>query len=138
MGLPHSPEARIFYRAGKQRFDDAQLLLQADRTTGAIYLAGYTIECLLKAVILDGVPSSQRRQLLSEFQGSRGHNLEWLGDLYRNHVRMVIPLEMTRHLTRLSSWSTDLRYSAGRAMRRDADQFMESVVTIADWIEGRL
>ena len=51
---------------------------------------------------------------------------------------MMIPHEMTRHLSPLSAWSTDLRYTAGRAMRRNADEFMESVVTIAEWIEARL
>lgn len=35
MGLPKVPEARLYYRAAKQRFDDAQLLLEAGRTTGA-------------------------------------------------------------------------------------------------------
>ncbi len=28
MGLPQPPETRRFYRAAKQRFDDAQLLLR--------------------------------------------------------------------------------------------------------------
>jgi hypothetical protein len=46
MGLPRPPEARIYYRAGKKRFDDAQLLLREERTTGAVYLAGYTVESL--------------------------------------------------------------------------------------------
>ena len=44
MGLPAVQEARPFYRAGKQRFEDARLLLEkAERTTGAIYLAGYGV-----------------------------------------------------------------------------------------------
>ena len=50
MGLPKPIEARLYYRAAKQRFDDAQLLLGAGRTTAAIYLAGYTVECFLKAL----------------------------------------------------------------------------------------
>ena len=52
MALPNAVEARPFYRSAKQRFEDAQFLLEADRTTGAIYLAGYSEECILNALIL--------------------------------------------------------------------------------------
>lgn len=49
--MPISKNARLFYRAAKQRFDDALLLLELKRTTAAVYLAGYSIECMLKALI---------------------------------------------------------------------------------------
>ena len=48
MALPSASEARPYYRAAKQRFEDARFLLEADRTTGAIYLAGYCVECMLR------------------------------------------------------------------------------------------
>jgi hypothetical protein len=83
MGLPHASEARRFYRAAWQRFDDAGLLLAAGRTTGAVYLAGYTIECMLKALILASVASHRRENWLREFRGSQAHDLEWLGALVR-------------------------------------------------------
>jgi hypothetical protein len=38
--MPSSAQARRFYRAAKQRFDDALLLLEMERTTAAVYLAG--------------------------------------------------------------------------------------------------
>src|SRR6266566_5254985 len=59
MSLPRGTDARIFYRAAKQRFSDAQLLLKHNRTTSAVYLAGYGIECMLKALLLESVPESQ-------------------------------------------------------------------------------
>jgi len=42
----------------KQRFDDALLLLEMGRTTAAVYLAGYSVECMLKALILSAVPQA--------------------------------------------------------------------------------
>lgn len=138
MGLPQSKEARLYYRAAKQRYDDAQLLLEARRTTGAVYLAGYTVECFLKALVLANAPTGLRRQLLSEFRGSRAHRLEWLRTLYRENVAIVIPRDVTRHLSRVSTWSTDLRYATRLLTERDADQFMESVVAIASWADGRM
>ena len=47
--MPSSTPARRFYRVAKQRFDDALLLLEMERTTAAIYLVGYSVECMLKA-----------------------------------------------------------------------------------------
>lgn len=138
MGLPTPVEARLYYRAGKQRLDDAHLLLREDRTTGAVYLAGYTVECLLKALVLTSVSTSLRRELLGEFHGSRAHNIEWLRTLYRQHAGAVIPRDVTRHLSRVAAWSTDLRYATGFLKRREADEFMGSVSAITNWVDGRI
>src|ERR1019366_9940008 len=113
MGLPHSAEARLYYRAAIQRYDDALLLLTGGRTTGAVYLAGYTVKCYLKALLLASVSGGLRTQLLSAFRGSRAHNIEWLGWLYRRHVGIAVSLDVRRHLTPVASWSTDLRYATG-------------------------
>jgi hypothetical protein len=138
MGLPQAPDARLYYRAGKQRFEDSQLLLGEERTTGAVYLAGYTVECLLKALVLACVAPALRQQLVGEFRGSRAHNIEWLSALYRHHVGAETPRNITRHLARVASWSTDLRYTTGLVKRREADEFMDSVVAIAIWADGRM
>ncbi|HVS35867.1 MAG TPA: hypothetical protein VMS17_09815, partial [Gemmataceae bacterium] len=92
----------------------------------------------LKALLLASVASSLGRRLLREFRGSRAHNIEWLGALYRRHVGAMIPRDVTRHLSRVASWSTDLRYATGWIKRRDADQFLESVVAVSAWADGRM
>jgi len=138
MALPRPVEARLYYRAAKQRFDDSQLLLEAGRTTGAVYLAGYTVECFLKALVLAGVAAGPRQQLLREFRGSRAHDIEWLGALYRRHAGAAIPRDITRHLSRVASWSTDLRYATGSLRSRDADEFMDSVIALITWADGRM
>jgi HEPN domain-containing protein len=138
MALPRPKEARLYYRAAKQRYDDAQLLLEAERTTGAVYLAGYTVECMLKALVLANVSAGLRNELLAEFRGSRAHNLEWLGGLYRRHTGAAVPINVSRHLSRVAAWSTDLRYAAGVVAGRDADEFIESVAAVAAWADGRM
>lgn len=138
MGLPRPAEARIYYRAGKQRFDDAQLLLREERTTGAVYLAGYTVECLLKALLLASVATSLRLRLLGDFRGSRAHSIEWLGALYRRHVGTTVPRDITRHLARVASWTTDLRYTTGSVKMAEANEFMDSVVAFATWADARM
>lgn len=138
MGLPEPAEARLYYRAAKQRFDDAEYLLQGERTTGAVYIAGYTAECFLKALVLAGVSPAVRRQLLKGFRGNRAHNIEWLGALYRKHVGFAVPRQITRRLSRVASWSTDLRYVTGSMKITDAEAFFDSVVAIAQWADGRM
>jgi HEPN domain-containing protein len=138
MGLPQVTEARLFYRAAKQRYDDAQLLLDARRTTGAVYLAGYTVECFLKALVLVTLAAGARKTLLREFRGSRAHDIEWLGALYRQQPGVSMPREIARHLARVASWSTELPYATGLLKKRDADEFMESVVALSKWADGKM
>jgi HEPN domain-containing protein len=138
MALPKPSEARRFYRPSIQRFDDAQLLLRESRTTGAVYLAGYTVECILKALVLANVPRRHREEIVGEFRGNRAHNLEWLGALYRRHVGLTIPRQVTRHLLRVASWSTDLRNATGVLKQRDAEEFIDSVVAVFEWTDGRM
>jgi hypothetical protein len=138
MGVPRALEARLYYRAAQQRYEDAQVLLRQDRTTGGVYLAGYTVECLLKALVLEGVSAGLRRRLLEELRGRLAHNLEWLGGLYRRHVGTPIPRHVARHLARVAYWSTDLRYAGGLLRRAAADEFMGSVTAISAWADGRM
>ena len=103
-----------------------------------MYLAGYTVECLLKALVLASAAPNLRQELLAEFRGSRAHDIEWLGALYRRHTKAAISRDITRHLSRLASWSTDLRYATGLVKGREADEFMDSVVAVAAWADRRM
>jgi HEPN domain-containing protein len=138
MGLPRAVEAQRFYRAAKQRFDDSQLLLEMDRTTGAVYLAGYTVEGMLKALILESVSRPLRRELFVAFRGNRAHDMEWLGVVYRQRTGRTIPREVVPHLTRVAPWSTDLRYATGHTQHRDAELFFESLIAIDKWADKGL
>jgi hypothetical protein len=138
MGLPKAAEAQPYYRAALQRLDDAELLLTGERTTGAVYLAGYTVECMLKALLLDGVARKLRQQLSAAFRGSRAHDIAWLSGLYRQHVTTAIPRAVVQHLSRVASWSSDLRYATAFTRRSEADLFMESVDAVAVWADGRM
>ena len=82
-------EARRFLRVAVQRFEDAEILLKNDRTTGATYLAGYTVECALKAVIFAHSRVAEHAVILKSFRGILGHNLEWLQGVLRK--RKVVP-----------------------------------------------
>ena len=104
MAMPSSAQARRFYRAAKPRFDDALLLLEMERTTAAIYLAGYSVECMLKALILSAVPQAQEAELLGMFRGARAHDYEWLLHLYVEKGGARMPPSVVPHFARVNAW----------------------------------
>ncbi len=83
MAVPRAKEARLFYRCAKQRLVEARVLQKAFMPTGAVYLAGYSIECILKTLIFSVVPAAQIEAVLGSFRGVRAHDYNWLRDQYR-------------------------------------------------------
>jgi len=138
VAMPNSAPARRFYRAAKQRFDDALLLLEMERTTAAIYLAGYSVECMLKALILSAVPQAQEAELLGLFHGARAHDYEWLLHLYVEKGGARMPPSVVPHFARVNSWSTDMRYAPGTVAAHEAKAFLDAAVEIMTWADGRL
>ena len=138
MAIPASSNSRLFYRASKQRFEDAEFLLDVDRTTAAVYLAGYSVECILKSLILAGVPRAQEADILAMFRGARAHNYDWLLRLYAEKGNPRLPPDVVPHFARVNTWSTDMRYSPGTIGLRDAKAFLDSSVRILTWADGRL
>jgi len=139
MGLPTAQEGRPFYRAGKQRFEDARLLLdKAERTTGAIYLAGYGVECLLKALVLSVIPATDRKEMVASFRGARAHNYDWLKARYFDNGGAQFPSEISKAFALVNTWDTEWRYRSGTAPPRDAEAFLRAAEQIIIWADGRL
>lgn len=55
-------------KAGKHRMDDARALLNATRWRGAMYMAGYSLECLLKTKLMRRFDCRHLRELEYELQ----------------------------------------------------------------------
>ncbi len=137
MATPDSLEARRFIRVARQRFDDAKFLL-GYRNTASIYLAGYAVECTLKALLMSVTPLSKTSDVLSSFRGERGHNLEWLKKQYIKKGGAVFPPEISRKFARVNSWKTDLRYDPGTSTLAEAEGFLDASETILRWAGERL
>jgi HEPN domain-containing protein len=132
---------RRFRLAAGQRLEEARFLLTQGRfTTASIYLAGYSVECALKALILHNDPPATdpddtERQFVEE--GAKSHNFDWLKQqLYDRGVRMSD--EAARLLSNIRWWSTDLRYSTQRVESRRASNFLAAAQAIREWAEGRI
>jgi hypothetical protein len=137
MALPKFTEAQVYYRSAKQRLEDALVLERADRLTGAVYLGGYGIECILKAMILDILATRPRRAMLKEFRGGRAHSYDWLREQYVSKSGSRFPLEIHRDFLLAADWSTEYRYFSGSTSPGDAGAFLRAAQRIVRWADGR-
>jgi hypothetical protein len=138
MPLPPAKQAQPFYRAALQRFEDGRFLEGVGRTTAAVYLAGYGVECILKALIVNATPSKKREEAVQSFRGRRAHDFEWLKELYSKAGGPPFPKSIQRQFTIVNTWSTDFRYQTGVVEQRDADAFLAAAESIITWADGRL
>jgi HEPN domain-containing protein len=139
--MPSDLDARRFYRAAGQRLEDAAFLLEAARTTAAVYLAGYCVECLWKALIITQAGAEKKKDALNLFRGSVAHNYDWLRSLYDTYGGKPPPKsdkELTGAFVIVGSWRTDQRYNPGTIPADEAEDFLEAVRRVWKWADGRL
>ena len=55
-------------KASMHRLDDARALINAERWRGAMYMAGYAVECLLKTKLMQVYGCRTLRELENELQ----------------------------------------------------------------------
>ena len=141
MGRPQSHSALRFYLTAFQRFEDAEVLLnsQPSRTTGAVYLAGYSVECILKALVLSVTPKGVLKKTEEAItHGTEGHDLEGIKQRYFNRAKVRMPGQLARHFARCNRWGPRIRYQSGIIKKSDADGFLESARRILQWADTRL
>jgi AbiV family abortive infection protein len=122
----------------KTRFDDAKVLLDNQRFAGAYYLAGYAIECALKACI-----ARQTRE--GDFPPDR----KTVEKYYNHNLRGLckeagVPLEeksrsdeaFERYWNVVADWSEQSRYDpAPRRSERFLKDFVRAVGEVVQWLQ---
>jgi len=136
MGVPKSKFARSFYRCADKRRVESRILFKADQPTGAVYLAGYVTELMLKALNLENTPANQQEALLDNLKRI-GHSLTGLLELYYQKGGSRPPPDVTRAFTLVGDW-TSIRYDPKEVDPVDAERFLEAVDTVYRWVDGRL
>lgn len=127
-----------FRRAAGQRLTAAEHLLRAEFFLDAMYLAGYGVECALKALILARTPIGKRKAKCEEIStGKKGHDFEYLKAELKK-ARCVLPADILKLLGRVAEWTTDWRYRVGLGRQQPAVDFFDAAVEIRDWVEARL
>ncbi len=127
------PEVQKLKRAAGQRLTAAGLLL-GRANLDAIYLAGYVVECALKALLLARTPHRHREQLRETFfRGAGGHNLEGIKESLKERG-CPMPREEAI-LFRKIAWSPALRYEVGHRPDEEAQAALMHAAAILKWVE---
>ncbi len=134
-------------KAGKHRMDDARALLNAVRWRGAMYMAGYSVECLLKTKLMRMFDCRHLRELEEELQ-RRGvlagqttvftHQLEVLLRMTNAIDRLRQNAENWRSFNMVNRWVPAWRYTADMSNPDDAKDFLEAVDKVSHWIEHNI
>lgn len=131
-----SPEVVRYYRAALMHYKDARVLLRERRSNGAMYLAGYVVECALKALLVSTVAEPDQIGLSNSFRGRQWHDFDHLRKALRGK-QVLMPDSVNRQFARINSWSTDIRYDPRRVKRRDAEAVLTAAEEILNWAKGR-
>ena len=145
-----------FHKSGWRHLRDAQELLEtptrepnkSDAATrhqqGAVYLAGYAVECALKEFLIsrEGVGTlsevMQRRRQRGEEEfaltTTEGHNLALLFRLANLAEECEHNSLIRRHWASCVKWRSTLRYSIGTGIIQDPRGFVVSAEEIHRWI----
>ena len=134
-------------KAGVHRREDAHALLGATRWRGAMYMAGYSIECLLKAKLMRMYGCSnlrnleeelQRRGLLAERATIFTHQLEILLRLANGLDRLRRNAQLWQVFNIVNLWIPAWRYNPDLSNREDARDYLSAVDSIRHWIDHSL
>jgi len=134
-------------KSSVHRWNDAQALLNARRWRGAMYLAGYSIECVLKAKLmqmfscsnlLDLEDELQRRNLLADRATIFTHQLEVLLRLANGLDRLRQNAALWPLFNIVNRWIPAWRYNPDLSNREDAEDYLDAVDKIRHWIDNNI
>jgi hypothetical protein len=128
-------------KAGLKRLSDAEVLAAAGRPhrRAAQYLAGYAIECKLKAVAMEvfncfTLADLARRMRLEE-RDVYTHGLEALAGRLPSFVRLRNS-SLWRDFAFVNRWRPAWRYDARDATEEDTSAFLGAVRRVYHWLES--
>lgn len=133
--------------AGHQRLADARALLNASRHRGAMYMAGYALECLLKTKLLRIYDCNnlrefedllRQRSILSTNRTVFTHQLEDLLRLTPGYNRLKGNTDVWHSFHEINRWTPHWRYTSKQATRQEAIEFMMDLENVMHWINTNL
>jgi HEPN domain-containing protein len=133
-------------KASIRRMEDAEALFHAKRWRGAMYMAGYAVECRLKYKLMQQWRCRTLEELeerLEEhgtprdlFTHSLHLLLEWAGGLERLQQDNR-PLWF-KFSQKVNNWQPAWRYSPDLGDHDDAEEFLAATKEIITWIDNSL
>lgn len=129
--------SRDFLKIAEQRYNAAEVLFHADFTIDAQYVAGYVVECSLKALILETTPESDRNEKLRRItSGATMHQPETLLQELRA-VGVRLSPDLAKRMRRFD-WTVDLRYETGRRSRGETQGLLKTSIAVRNWVKEQI
>lgn len=127
----------------KDRIADAKALLAAKRWAGAYYLAGYAVECALKACVIVHLNTTDEFPERKFSEQCWTHDLDRLMTLAGLKAALdadgVLAPELLHNWDIVKEWTESSRYS--RTTREDAEDLYNGIADkkqgVLTWIKGR-
>ena len=134
------PQVKRFNRAATMHLEAARLLLEScDQkastvlATEVMYLSGYVVECVLKAVLLSNIPKSKHGAMIERFKTEIKHNLEKLKDAVAKK-KIEMPRDKKEAFRRVCGvWSSEMRYDAVNRLRENAELVAQAAGEVFRW-----
>ena len=163
--MPEYDGISEFLKVASQRIKDAKKLLEpaagpqqqgtdTRNLRAAVYLAGYGIECVLKAYIIDRQPPAKtlseamnrrrsrgeqlKGQPLPDVQGARGHDLPLLLLLTDLEEALDNTRDRKNDWAICLGWKSTWRYDPYPPTRLFAEDFIAAAERLYKWIERQL
>ncbi len=135
-------DRRIQLGASRRRREDADALHDAHRWAGAIYLAGYAIECSLKALICSNEGKNSFKDTRMFKRGVQGDTLHNLARLLPEAPAIQRAITLDRTGTYRNAWNTiaslwqkdELRYGDKVGDEHASKSFMAAIKVIHTFI----
>ena len=130
--------ARDFLKVALQRLTAAEEIMETLRLTlEAQYIGGYSVECSLKALILQKTAEPDRPVVLFQLtHGATYQRAEVLLDRLRERG-VFLTVELAKRMRRFD-WTTDLRYETGRKDTGETNGLLRTARTIYEWVERQI
>ena len=134
--MPAEPKGTLLQSLFDVRRVDARVLLKAKRYTGALYLGGYALECLLKAAICQQLNRSHYPVRQARY---RTHDLIALKTL----CSVVLPIDddpdAARHFRTINSvWTVSIRYEGPSLRVTSVRRFLDALDDLGQWIKEQM
>ena len=132
--------ASVYREAGEARYLEA-MYLKDQHPSGAIYLAGYLVECYLKWALCQraGVQYLQDlpdQKVASRLTSGKGHDLEALCVITEYGLHFADDDSVKRAFQVAAVWSPGIRYVKACGGQREAVQFLAAVKVLRENIRA--
>ena len=133
---PDTP--RDFLKVALQRLAAAEAIMaKLDFNLEVQYIGGYSVECSLKALLLEKTPLIERTNMHYILtHGAAAHQAEnLLGKLRYRKINLT--RELSRRMRRFD-WDTSLRYETGRKDTGETNALLRTARMLYNWVEEQI